>query len=97
MNPIGGIDIAAIEAAMKQSSLDHLKGYNQTNYPTVIQPKNTEYIPKYSAKGYHILREPAWNKGTSFTPEDRINKNLTGLIPHVLETENTMYPSNAND
>ncbi|KAF7863044.1 hypothetical protein EAF04_007127 [Stromatinia cepivora] len=89
MNPIGDIDITAIEAAMKQSSLDHFKGYNQTNYQTVTQSRDTEYIPKYSAKGYQLLREPAWNKGTSFTPEDRINKNLTGLIPHVLETLET--------
>ncbi|KAF7944604.1 uncharacterized protein EAE97_005237 [Botrytis byssoidea] len=89
MNPIGGIDIAAIEAAMKQSSLDHLKGYSQTNYPTVTQSNETEYISEDSAKGYQVLREPAWNKGTSFTPEDRVNKNLTGLIPHVLESLET--------
>ncbi|KAF7956792.1 hypothetical protein EAE96_004119 [Botrytis aclada] len=89
MNPIAGIDIAAIEAAMKQSSLDHLKGYNQTNYPTVTQSNDTEYISQESAKGYQVLREPAWNKGTSFTPEDRVNKNLTGLIPHVLESLET--------
>lgn len=24
-------------------------------------------------------------KGTSFTPEERVSKNLTGLIPHVME------------
>ncbi|ATZ51815.1 hypothetical protein BCIN_07g03830 [Botrytis cinerea B05.10] len=110
MNPIGGIDIAAIEAAMKQSSLDHLKGYSQTNYPTVTQSNDTEYISQESAQGYQVLREPAWNKGTfssslslafptpqisdsqkgtSFTPEDRVNKNLTGLIPHVLESLET--------
>ncbi|KAF7887144.1 uncharacterized protein EAF02_003791 [Botrytis sinoallii] len=89
MNPIGGIDIAAIEAAMKQSSLDHLKGYSQTNYPTVTQSNDTEYISQDAAKGYQVLREPAWNKGTSFTPEDRVNKNLTGLIPHVLESLET--------
>ncbi|ESZ95809.1 putative malate dehydrogenase (NADP+) [Sclerotinia borealis F-4128] len=89
MNPIGGIDIAAIETAMKQSSLDHLKGYSQNHYGTVTQPKDTEYITKYSAKGYQVLREPAWNKGTSFTPAERVNKNLTGLIPHVLESLET--------
>jgi malate dehydrogenase (oxaloacetate-decarboxylating)(NADP+) len=27
--------------------------------------------------------------GTSFTPEERIQKNLTGLIPHVMETSDT--------
>ncbi|TGO86113.1 hypothetical protein BPOR_0333g00010 [Botrytis porri] len=89
MNPIGGVDIAAIEAAMKQSSLDHLKGYSQTNYPTVTQSNDTEYISQDAAKGYQVLREPAWNKGTSFTPEERVNKNLTGLIPHVLESLET--------
>ncbi|KAI9640107.1 hypothetical protein NHQ30_011509 [Ciborinia camelliae] len=89
MDPIGGIDIAAIEAAMKQSSLDHLKGYNQKSYAIVEQPQDTEYISQDSAKGYQVLREPAWNKGTSFAPEDRVNKNLTGLIPHVLESLET--------
>ncbi|EHL00513.1 putative NADP-dependent malic enzyme [Glarea lozoyensis 74030] len=28
-------------------------------------------------------------KSTSFTPDDRVSKNLTGLIPHVLETLDT--------
>ncbi|QSZ31493.1 hypothetical protein DSL72_001060 [Monilinia vaccinii-corymbosi] len=88
-NPISSIDIAAIEAAMKQSSLDHLKGYQQDRYGTVKQAGETEYIDEDSARGYQVLREPAWNKGTSFTPEERINKNLTGLIPHVLESLET--------
>ncbi|RAL64165.1 hypothetical protein DID88_002058 [Monilinia fructigena] len=67
---------------MKQSSLDHLKGYNQSHYGTVEQSEETEYISEDSAKGYQVLR-------TSFTPEERVNKNLTGLIPHVLESLDT--------
>ncbi|KAM3067095.1 hypothetical protein ACMFMG_011766 [Clarireedia jacksonii] len=89
MNPLGSIDIAAIEAAMKQSSLDHLKGYAQDHYGTIKQYSTTEYVPKTTAGGYQVLREPAWNKGTSFTPEERITKNLTGLVPHVLESLET--------
>ncbi|PQE08388.1 malic enzyme protein [Rutstroemia sp. NJR-2017a WRK4] len=89
MNPLSGIDIAAIEAAMKQSSLDHLRGYAQDHYGTIKQYSTTEYVPKSAAGGYQVLREPAWNKGTSFSPEERVTKNLTGLIPHVLESLET--------
>jgi malate dehydrogenase (oxaloacetate-decarboxylating)(NADP+) len=63
MNPLGGIDIAAIEAAMKQSSLDHLRGYAQDHFGTIKQYSTTEYVPKSAAGGYQVLREPAWNKG----------------------------------
>ncbi|PQE14039.1 hypothetical protein CJF30_00006854 [Rutstroemia sp. NJR-2017a BBW] len=89
MNPLSGIDIAAIEAAMKQSSLDHLRGYAQDHYGTIKQYSSTEYVPKSAAGGYQVLREPAWNKGTAFSPEERVTKNLTGLIPHVLESLET--------
>jgi malate dehydrogenase (oxaloacetate-decarboxylating)(NADP+) len=89
MNPLGSVDIAAIEAQMKQAALDGLRGYAQDHYGTVKQYRNTEYISKGMAGGYQVLREPAWNKGTSFSPDERISKNLTGLIPHVLESLET--------
>jgi len=33
--------------------------------------------------------ETNMKKGTSFSPADRISKNLSGLIPHVLESSHT--------
>ncbi|EPE33226.1 Aminoacid dehydrogenase-like, N-terminal [Glarea lozoyensis ATCC 20868] len=88
-NPMASVDTSAIEAAMKASSLDTLRGYSTSTYGTVQQYRTTDYVPKSHAGGYQVLREPAWNKGTSFTPDDRVSKNLTGLIPHVLETLDT--------
>ncbi|KAL1889431.1 hypothetical protein Sste5346_008915 [Sporothrix stenoceras] len=46
----------------------------------------TEYIAQHRAGGYQVLREAHWNKGLSFTPEERVSKNLTGLVPHVMES-----------
>ncbi|CAK7223873.1 hypothetical protein SCUCBS95973_005326 [Sporothrix curviconia] len=46
----------------------------------------TEYIAQHKAGGYQVLREAHWNKGLSFTPEERVSKNLTGLVPHVMES-----------
>ncbi|CAG8975663.1 hypothetical protein HYALB_00012321 [Hymenoscyphus albidus] len=88
-NPMASVDTSAIEAAMKMSSLDTLRGYSSENYGTVKQFKATDYVPKSHAGGYQVIREPAWNKGTSFSPDDRVSQNLTGLIPHVLESLDT--------
>ncbi|KAL2152542.1 hypothetical protein VTH82DRAFT_5726 [Thermothelomyces myriococcoides] len=84
-NPMSSVDIAAIEEAMRMASLDTLRGYNQTRYAEVHQFATTEYISENKALGYQVLTEPMWNKGLSFTPEQRVAKNLTGLIPHVME------------
>ncbi|TAQ87876.1 hypothetical protein B7494_g3797 [Chlorociboria aeruginascens] len=89
LNPMASVDIAAIEAAMRQSALDGLRGYSQDHYGTVKQHRATDYVPRSSAGGYQVLREPAWNKSTSFTPDERVSKNLTGLIPHVMESLET--------
>lgn len=90
MNPIGGVDIAAIEAAMKQSSLDHLKGYSQNQYGTVEQSEDTEYVNEDSAKGYQVLREPAWNKGEISTGGFmRIHSNLLQVPPLLPKKEST--------
>lgn len=86
---MAAVDIEALDAQMKIAALDGLKGYAQDKYPVVKQYRTTDYVPKSAAGGYQVLREPAWNKGTSFTPDDRISKNLTGLIPHVLESLDT--------
>ncbi|KAJ2894970.1 NADP-dependent malic enzyme [Zalerion maritima] len=85
VNPMSSVDVSAIEQAMKMASLDQLRGYVQNTYGEVHQYKNTEYVTKNQAAGYQVLREPLWNKGLSFTPEDRASKNLTGLLPHVME------------
>jgi malate dehydrogenase (oxaloacetate-decarboxylating)(NADP+) len=66
-----------------------MRGYAQKAYAVVQQPHETETIPRPRARGYQLLREPAWNKGTSFTPEERVTQNLTGLIPHVMESMDT--------
>lgn len=48
---------------MKLASLDHLAGYSTKAYPgPVSQPESTEYAEETMAKGYDVLREPAWNK-----------------------------------
>ncbi|KAI0129944.1 malic enzyme [Xylariales sp. AK1849] len=88
-NPMSSVDITAIEEQMKMATLDGLRGYSQNHYGEVQQYRNTDYVPKSSACGYQVLREPFWNKGLSFTPEDRVSKNLTGLIPHAMETVET--------
>ncbi|KAH8594831.1 hypothetical protein B0O99DRAFT_512971 [Bisporella sp. PMI_857] len=88
-NPMASVDIDAIEAAMKATALDGLRGYSQDHYGTVRQYRETDYVSKNNAGGYQVLREPAWNKGTSFSPDERVSKNLSGLIPHVMENMET--------
>lgn len=82
---MSSVDIATIEEAMKLAQLDTLRGYSQKHFGEVQQYSNTEYVPYNQAAGYQVLREPLWNKGTSFTPDQRVSKNLTGLLPHVME------------
>ena len=60
---MAAVDTTAIEAAMKVSSLDVLRGYSQDHYGVVHQYRETDYVPKNQAGGYQVLREPAWNKG----------------------------------
>lgn len=89
MHAMSLVDTAAIENSMKIASLDTLAGFNPNTYGEVVQGPPTEYVKRRDAKGYQILKEPAFNLGTSFSPEDRVQKNLAGLIPHVLETMET--------
>ncbi|KAI1635946.1 NADP-dependent malic enzyme [Biscogniauxia mediterranea] len=88
-NPLSSVDISAIEESMKMAALDGLRGYAQDHYGEVRQYRTTDYVPKSAAGGYQVLREPLWNKGLSFTPEERVSKNLTGLIPHAMESVET--------
>ncbi|OAA60487.1 malic enzyme [Niveomyces insectorum RCEF 264] len=85
LNPMSSVDLAAIEHAMKMASLDQHRGYAQNTYGEIQQLQMTEYIPGHQARGYQVLREAHWNKGLAFTPEERASKNLTGLVPHVME------------
>lgn len=62
-NPMSSVDISAIAEKMKAASLDQHRGYAQSRYGEVQQYRNTEYVPKSSACGYQVLREPTWNKG----------------------------------
>lgn len=82
---MSSVDIAAIEEAMRMANLDTLRGYQQKTYGEVKQFAETQYLSQNQALGYQVINEPMWNKGLSFTPEQRIAKNLTGLIPHVME------------
>jgi hypothetical protein len=67
-NNIGGIntalgDTTALENSFKAASLDTMRGYSQNAYAVVEQTHETESIPRPRARGYQLLREPAWNKG----------------------------------
>ncbi|KAK0727233.1 hypothetical protein B0T26DRAFT_671927 [Lasiosphaeria miniovina] len=84
-NPMSSVDIATIEEAMRMANLDVLRGYAQNHYGEVQQYATTEYVKQNQALGYQVLNEPLWNKGLSFSPEQRVSKNLTGLLPHVME------------
>ena len=63
------IDTAAIDAQMKLASLNHLAGYATSSYPDAVpQDSTTKYTPEEMARGYEVLREPFFNKGSfSFT------------------------------
>ena len=63
---MASIDLDALEAQMKQSSLDHLRGYAQDHFGVVKQYRETDYVPKSQAGGYQVLREPLWNRGKNW-------------------------------
>ncbi|ROW02743.1 hypothetical protein VSDG_01707 [Cytospora chrysosperma] len=81
---MSAIDTQAVEAALKAQQMDQLRGYKDT-YGEVQQSGETKYITEEQALGAQVLQEPMWNKGLSFTPEQRAKKNLTGLVPHKIE------------
>jgi hypothetical protein len=63
VNPMSLVDTTALENSMKLAQLDSLRGYSQNHYAVVQQTEDTEYVPRTSARGYQVLREPSWNKG----------------------------------
>ncbi|KAH7152361.1 hypothetical protein B0J13DRAFT_261414 [Dactylonectria estremocensis] len=88
-HPMSNVDISAIEHKIKMATLDQHRGYAQNHYSEVKQDRPTEYLAEDQAAGYQIVREPFWNKGLAFTPEERVSKNLTGLLPHTMESLQT--------
>jgi malate dehydrogenase (oxaloacetate-decarboxylating) len=52
----------------------------------VVIENNVRKI-KTTARGYEVLRDPALNKGTSFTLEERKALDLTGVLPPVVTTD----------
>ncbi|KAG5931348.1 hypothetical protein E4U53_001810 [Claviceps sorghi] len=85
-SPLSTLDVAAMEENMRVAALDQHRGYAKDSYSEVKQARTTQYVPESQAAGYQIIREPLWNKGLSFTPEERVAKNLTGLLPHAMES-----------
>jgi malate dehydrogenase (oxaloacetate-decarboxylating)(NADP+) len=60
---MGLADTTALEDSMKLAQLDTMRGYAQDNYAVVCQSDDAEHVPRESARGYQVLREPSWNKG----------------------------------
>ncbi|EWY99248.1 malate dehydrogenase (oxaloacetate-decarboxylating)(NADP+) [Fusarium oxysporum NRRL 32931] len=88
-NPMSPVDLSKIEQEIKMAALDQHRGYVQDHYAEVKQDRTPEYVDESNAAGYQIVREPLWNKGLAFTPEERASKNLTGLLPHTMESFET--------
>ena len=65
-NPLTSVDVGAIEDAMKHSSLDQLRGYSRNSFGEVKTSRSIEHVDEEQAPGYHIIREPHWNKGMYF-------------------------------
>lgn len=81
------LDLGMAEVGVKMSSLDVINRFHANSCPPIKRLSSSEHIQKSkTCGGIQLLREPAKNKGTSFSPEERASKNLNGLIPHVLET-----------
>ncbi|KAF3919172.1 hypothetical protein ABW21_db0209782 [Orbilia brochopaga] len=82
------VDTAMIETMLQSVKLDVLSGYAAERSVEIRQkPGPCENLLDGVKKGYALLREPVLNKGTSTCPKDRQELNLTGLLPHVMETQ----------
>ncbi|ODA84092.1 hypothetical protein RJ55_02610 [Drechmeria coniospora] len=74
---------------MRLAAVDQRLAPAQVDAAEVKQTRDNEYMSESHATGFHVIREPQWNKGLSFTPEERVTKNLTGLLPHAMESLST--------
>lgn len=90
LNPMSSVNIAAIEDKMRTASLDQHRGYAQNHYGEVQQYRTTEYVPKSSACGYQVLREPVWNKGMLSPPRDHLH--LLGISLTRTPTRPILHP-----
>lgn len=59
-------DTTSLENSFKIASFDTIRSYAQNYYAVAEQPHETEDIPRPSARGYQLLREPSWNKGEEY-------------------------------
>ncbi|EWC47422.1 hypothetical protein DRE_00390 [Drechslerella stenobrocha 248] len=82
------VDTALIETMLQSVKLDVLSGYAQERAVEVRQkPGPPGDVLEGVKKGYALVREPVLYKGTSTCPKDRQELHLTGLIPHVMESQ----------
>ncbi|KAG6041237.1 hypothetical protein E4U41_005520 [Claviceps citrina] len=87
--PTTGKNVFAMGDAVGTGVVDQRRGYATDAYAEARQDGASEHVAKSQAAGYQLIREPLWNKGLSFTPEERVAKNLTGLLPHAMESLHT--------
>ncbi|KAF3206640.1 hypothetical protein TWF106_011168 [Orbilia oligospora] len=81
------VDSAIIDTMLQSVRLDVLSGYAPEKPLEVKQLTAAINLLEGNKKGYQLLREPILNRGTSTSPKDRQELNLTGLLPHVMETQ----------
>ncbi|KAG6219336.1 hypothetical protein E4U34_003647 [Claviceps purpurea] len=79
---------SASSARSSQTSLDHTSPVDVDMQENMKQTA-VDHHGHSQATGSQILREPLWNKGLSFTPEERAAKSLTGLLPNAVESLQT--------
>jgi malate dehydrogenase (oxaloacetate-decarboxylating) len=51
-----------------------------------ISHRSGQRVLETPARGYEVLRDPTLNKGDAFTPEERAQLGLTGLLPDAVVT-----------
>jgi malate dehydrogenase (oxaloacetate-decarboxylating)(NADP+) len=69
------------------------EGYSDSGHEDVYgEDDSTKDLPvtpwgRFIANGMDLLRDPRFNKGTAFTPEDRKHHYLDGLLPPIVLTQ----------
>jgi malate dehydrogenase (oxaloacetate-decarboxylating) len=51
-----------------------------------VSHRNGQRVIETAARGYDVLRDPALNKGDAFTPQERRDLGLDGLLPDAIAT-----------